>query len=225
MRQFALILLGAITALLASVSVADTETAGVLEDPLVKANVNIYDKVSKQRGAKLFVNYCMGCHSLEYQRYGRLGEDLGIPEDIVLENLNFVSDRIGDTMQNAMDKKDAAEWFGATPPDLTMVARLRSPDWLYSYLIGFYEDASRPYGYNNKIFPLVGMPHVLADLEEELGDEKFREAMLDLTNFLVYTAEPIQETRRKIGFGVLFFLLILLIPAYLLKREYWKDVK
>lgn len=225
MRQFALILLGAITALLASVSVADTETAGVLEDPLVKANVNIHDKVSKQRGAKLFVNYCMGCHSLEYQRYGRLGEDLGIPEDIVLENLNFVSDRIGDTMQNAMDKKDAAEWFGATPPDLTMVARLRSPDWLYSYLIGFYEDASRPYGYNNKIFPLVGMPHVLADLEEELGDEKFREAMLDLTNFLVYTAEPIQETRRKIGFGVLFFLLILLIPAYLLKREYWKDVK
>ncbi|SRR5690625_11873 len=225
MRQFALILLGAITALLASVSVADTETAGVLEDPLVKANVNIYDKVSKQRGAKLFVNYCMGCHSLQYQRYGRLGEDLGIPEDIVLENLNFVSDRIGDTMQNAMDKKDAAEWFGATPPDLTMVARLRSPDWLYSYLIGFYEDASRPYGYNNKIFPLVGMPHVLADLEEELGDEKFREAMLDLTNFLVYTAEPIQETRRKIGFGVLFFLLILLIPAYLLKREYWKDVK
>lgn len=225
MRQFALILLGAITALLASVSVADTETAGVLEDPLVKANVNIHDKVSKQRGAKLFVNYCMGCHSLQYQRYGRLGEDLGIPEDIVLENLNFVSDRIGDTMQNAMDKKDAAEWFGATPPDLTMVARLRSPDWLYSYLIGFYEDASRPYGYNNKIFPLVGMPHVLADLEEELGDEKFREAMLDLTNFLVYTAEPIQETRRKIGFGVLFFLLILLIPAYLLKREYWKDVK
>jgi len=225
MRQFALILLGAITALLASVSVADTETAGVLDDPLVKANVNIHDQVSKQRGAKLFVNYCMGCHSLQYQRYGRLGEDLGIPEDLVLENLNFVSDRIGDTMQNAMDKTDAAEWFGATPPDLTMVARLRSPDWLYSYLIGFYEDASRPYGYNNKIFPLVGMPHVLADLEEELGDETFREAMLDLTNFLVYTAEPVQETRRKIGFGVLFFLLILLIPAYLLKREYWKDVK
>lgn len=225
MRQFALTLLGVITALLASVSVAETETAGVLDEPLVKANVNIHDQVAKQRGAQLFVNYCMGCHSLQYQRYGRMGEDLGISEDIVLENLNFVSDRIGDTMQNAMDRKDAAEWFGAAPPDLTMMARLRSPDWLYSYLIGFYEDESRPYGYNNKIFPLVGMPHVMADLEEELGEEKFREAMLDLTSFLVYTAEPVQETRRKIGFGVLFFLLILLIPAYLLKREYWKDVK
>lgn len=224
MRQFALVLLGAIAVLFTSVSTA-TETAGVLENPLVKANVNIHDQVSKQRGAQLFVNYCMGCHSLQYQRYGRMGEDLGIPEDIVLKNLNFVSDRIGDTMHNAMDKKDAAEWFGATPPDLTMMARLRSPDWLYSYLIGFYEDASRPYGYNNKIFPLVGMPHVLADLEAELGEEKFKEAMLDLTSFLVYTAEPVQETRRKIGFGVLLFLLILLVPAYLLKREYWKDVK
>lgn len=224
MRQFALVLLGAVAVLFTSVSTA-TETAGVLENPLVKANVNIHDQVSKQRGAQLFVNYCMGCHSLQYQRYGRLGDDLGIPEDIVLKNLNFVSDRIGDTMQNAMDKKDAAEWFGATPPDLTMMARLRSPDWLYSYLIGFYEDASRPYGYNNKIFPLVGMPHVLADMEAELGEEKFKEAMLDLTSFLVYTAEPVQETRRKIGFGVLLFLLILLVPAYLLKREYWKDVK
>lgn len=224
MRQFALVLLGAVAVLFTSVSTA-TETAGVLENPLVKANVNIHDQVSKQRGAQLFVNYCMGCHSLQYQRYGRMGDDLGIPEDIVLKNLNFVSDRIGDTMQNAMDKKDAAEWFGATPPDLTMMARLRSPDWLYSYLIGFYEDASRPYGYNNKIFPLVGMPHVLADMEAELGEEKFKEAMLDLTSFLVYTAEPVQETRRKIGFGVLLFLLILLVPAYLLKREYWKDVK
>src|SRR5690625_2969195 len=109
MRQFALILLGAITALLASVSVGDTETAGWLEDPLVRANVNIYDKGSKQRGAKLFVNYCMGCHSLQYQRYGRLGEDLCIPEDIVLENLNFVSDRVGDTMQNAVDKQEACD--------------------------------------------------------------------------------------------------------------------
>lgn len=224
MRQFALVLLGAVAVLFTSVSTA-TETAGVLENPLVKANVNIHDQVSKQRGAQLFVNYCMGCHSLQYQRYGRMGDDLGIPEDIVLKNLNFVSDRIGDTMQNAMDKKDAAEWFGATPPDLTMMARLRSPDWLYSYLIGFYEDASRPYGYNNKIFPLVGMPHVLADMEAELGEEKFKEAMLDLTSFLAYTAEPVQETRRKIGFGVLLFLLILLVPAYLLKREYWKDVK
>ncbi len=222
MRQLMLILMGLMATLFASVSVAADDASA---NAIVKADVNIHDKVSKQRGAKLFVNYCMGCHSLQYQRYGRMGEDLGIPEEVVLENLNFVSDRIGDTMRNAMDKDDAAEWFGATPPDLTMVARLRTPDWLYSYLIGFYEDESRPYGYNNKVFPLVGMPHVLADLEEELGEEKFKEAMLDLTNFLVYTSEPIQETRRKIGFGVLFFLLILLIPAYLLKREYWKDVK
>lgn len=225
MKKLALLLVGASLALFTSVTMASDNSDSVLGDPLVKAKIDIHDDISKQRGAKIFVNYCMACHSLEHQRYGRMGEDLQIPEDVVLENLNFVTDRIGDTMDNAMSKDDAEQWFGATPPDLTMVARLRTPDWLYSYLIGFYKDDSRPFGYNNKIFPSVGMPHVLADFEEELGREDFKEAMLDLTNFLVYTAEPVQTDRRKIGVYVLIFLAILLIPAYLLKREYWNDVK
>lgn len=220
MRKLALVLLGTIAALTASVGMADAD-----KNHMHKAKVDIADNVSQQRGAQIFVNNCMGCHSLEHLRYGRLGEDLGIPEDLVQENLNFVSEQIGDTMVIAMPSKAAEEWFGATPPDLSLVARLRTPDWLYSYLVGFYEDDSRPYGYNNHIFPLVGMPHVLAGMEEELGEEEFREAMLDLTNFLVYAAEPIQKRRKELGVYVLLFLAILLIPTYLLKREYWQDVK
>ncbi|KAF0807993.1 ubiquinol-cytochrome c reductase cytochrome c1 subunit [Alcanivorax xiamenensis] len=189
-----------------------------------KAPVNLQDKVSLQNGAKLFVNYCMGCHSLEYLRYGRMADDLGIPDELVLKYMNFTSDKIGDQMRNAMDKDDAKQWFGTAPPDLTLEARLRDPDWLYSYLIGFYEDESRPFGYNNKVFPNVGMPHVMAGMQEALDEEEFKAAMGDITNFLTYAAEPIAPTRERIGVYVLVFLAILLVPAYLLKKEYWKDV-
>ncbi len=189
-----------------------------------KAPVNLQDKVSLQNGAKLFVNYCMGCHSLEYLRYGRMADDLGIPDELVLKYMNFTSDKIGDPMQNAMDKDDAKKWFGTAPPDLTLEARLRDPDWLYSYLIGFYEDESRPFGYNNKVFPNVGMPHVMAGMQGAVDEEEFKAAMGDITNFLTYAAEPIAPTRERIGVYVLVFLAILLVPAYLLKKEYWKDV-
>ena len=189
-----------------------------------KAPVNLQDKVSLQNGAKLFVNYCMGCHSLEYLRYGRMADDLGIPDELVLKYMNFTSDKIGDPMQNAIDKDDAKKWFGTAPPDLTLEARLRDSDWLYSYLIGFYEDESRPFGYNNKVFPNVGMPHVMAGMQEAVDEEEFKAAMGDITNFLTYAAEPIAPTRERIGVYVLVFLAILLVPAYLLKKEYWKDV-
>lgn len=199
--------------------------AGGYNEHVERAPVNLKDKASMQRGAQLFMNYCMGCHSLEYERYVRVGTGLNIPEDLVLEHLNFTSDRIGDTMHIAMPKDEAAAWFGAAPPDLTNTARLRTPDWVYSYLINFYEDEEQPYGYNNRVFENVGMPHVMAAVEEELGEEEFRRAMLDITNFLTYVGEPVRVQAERIGVYVLAFLFLLWIPAYLLKKEYWKDVE
>ncbi|WP_111657284.1 cytochrome c1 [Isoalcanivorax indicus] len=198
--------------------------AGGYNEHVESAPVNLKDKASMQRGAQLFVNYCMGCHSLQYERYSRLASGLDIPEELVLEHLNFTTDQIGDTMQIAMPKDEAAAWFGAPPPDLTNVARLRTADWVYSYLINFYEDADQPYGFNNRVFENVGMPHVMAAMEEELGEEDFRRAMLDLTNFLAYIGEPVRVDAERIGVYVLVFLFLLWIPAYLLKKEYWKDV-
>lgn len=191
---------------------------------LMKAPVNLQDTASLQRGAKLFVNYCMGCHSLKYVRYERLGEDLKIPEDLVLKYLYFSGGKIGDRMVNGMTEADGKAWFGNAPPDLSLETRARSPDWVYSYLLGFYKDESRPYGYNNKVFPKVGMPDVLAPMKQQLGDKKFEKAVGDLTNFLTYAAEPIARTRQHIGVYVLVFLFILFVPLYLLKKEYWKDV-
>src|SRR5690554_875830 len=198
--------------------------ASAPNEHVVSAPINLKDRVSLQNGAKLFTNYCMGCHSLKYLRYERMSEDLGIPADLVMENLNFTSERIGDTMTNAMDSKQAEQWFGAAPPDLTLTARLRGSDWLYSYLVSFYADEERPYGYNNHVFPSVGMPHVMAAMEQELGEEKFQSEMADLTNFLTYAAEPMRLERESLGIKVLLFLFILFWPAYFLKREYWKDV-
>jgi len=198
--------------------------ASAPNEHVVSAPINLKDRVSLQNGAKLFTNYCMGCHSLKYLRYERMSEDLGIPADLVMENLNFTSERIGDTMTNAMDSKQAEQWFGAAPPDLTLTARLRGSDWLYSYLVSFYADEERPYGYNNHVFPSVGMPHVMAAMEQELGEEKFQSEMADLANFLTYVAEPMRLERESLGIKVLLFLFILFWPAYFLKREYWKDV-
>lgn len=198
--------------------------AGGTNEYVVDAPINLKDRVSLQNGAKLFTNYCMGCHSLKYLRYERMAEDLGIPPDLVMEKLNFTTDRIGDQMTNAMDPKVAEQWFGAAPPDLTLTARLRTPDWLYSYLVSFYADDQRPYGYNNHVFPSVGMPHVMATMEQELGEDKFKSEMADLTNFLTYAAEPARLERESLGVKVLIFLFILFWPAYFLKKEYWKDV-
>lgn len=137
-------------------------TAGVhLED----MKPDLHDQASLQRGAKNFANYCMGCHSLKFARYNRVARDLGIPEKLMEENLIFNGAKIGSLMEIAMRPVDSKKWFGATPPDLTLVARVRGEDWLYTYLKSFYADTSRPWGVNNTVFKDVGMPHVLADLQ------------------------------------------------------------
>lgn len=215
MRKWAILLLSVLLPL--SVSASE----GIV---LTKAPINLQDKASLQNGAKLFVNYCMGCHSMKYLRYGRLASDLEINPELVQENLIFTDAKIGDSMNNSMHEEDAKGWFGNPPPDLTYASRHRSPDWIYSYLLSFYDDVSRPFGSNNKVFPNVGMPDVLYNLRHELDEDEYLQNVADLTNFLAYAAEPIRQDSEKLGVKVLIFLLILLIPAYLMKREFWKDV-
>ncbi|WP_226665801.1 ubiquinol-cytochrome c reductase [Microbulbifer aggregans] len=226
-------------------------------------NIDLNDKPSLQRGAKYFVNYCMGCHSANFSRWERVATDLDIPNELMLQNLVLGDDKIGDLMEISMKPDDSKTWFGATPPDLTLVARARSPEWLYTYLRSFYKDESRPTGVNNKVFPNVGMPHVLMELQglpecapgpkrdhghvvrDEMGnpimdagcgslqvnkvkgsmtDVEYDQAVFDLVNFMEYIAEPMAETRKRIGFYVLAFILVFFIFAWLLNREYWKDI-
>ena len=228
-------------------------------------SVNHRDKASLQSGAATYMNYCMGCHSLQYSRYNRVAEDLGIPEDLLQANLMFdPALKTGALMHSAMNERNAKVWFGAAPPDLTLISRARQPEWLYTYLRTFYKDDSRPYGVNNKVFKDVGMPHVLLELqgmqecamgpvkahnggvkrdpltgtdilEEPCGQfkiaepglltpEEFDVAMYDLVNFLAYTSEPMVADRHRIGMFTLLFIALFTVFAWLLNREYWKDV-
>jgi len=221
--------------------------------PLEDANIDLADQASLQNGAKYFVNYCMGCHSLEYMRYNRMAADLGIDEVDLRQNLIFTGVKPGDLMTNAMRPQDGEKWFGTAVPDLTLVTRWRSPDWLYTYLKTFYADPSRPYGVNNLVFPEVGMPHVLSGLQgiqqpvfeehqTEGGEtvkkvvgvspatggsmslEEYDTLVRDLTAFLTYAGEPMKLERQRLGVYVLLFLGVFFILAYALKKEYWKDV-
>lgn len=212
------------------------------------ADVDLNDNASLQRGAKYFVNYCLSCHSAKYQRFNRTARDLGLNEEDVKANLMFGTDKIGDTMTIAMKAEDAAEWFGTAPPDLSVIARARGVDWLYTYLRSFYIDESRPFGVNNVVFPDVGMPHVMWELQGmqkavfhekdgnkvfekfeqvspgSMSPEEFDTAMRDLTAFLSYIGEPIQMERKRIGVWVLLFIAVFFVLSYFLKKEYWKDV-
>jgi ubiquinol-cytochrome c reductase cytochrome c1 subunit len=219
---------------------------------LQHANVDVANTASLQRGARNFVNYCLGCHSARYVRYNRLQKDLQLTEGQVTQNLMFTGERIFDTMQNAMLADDAKRWFGNPPPDLSLIARSRGPDYLYTFLKSFYLDPSRPTGVNNRVLPGAAMPHVLWQLQglqravyegEVKGEkvptkfEKFelvqKGAMTpeeydgfvrDTVTFLTYIGEPMQLERQTIGFRVLVFLLVFFMFAYFLKQEYWKDV-
>lgn len=234
---------------------------GAQLDPV---HIDLHDKPSLQRGARLFVNYCLSCHSAAHMRYSRVAEDLGIPPDLAKQNLVFAGDKVTDLMKIAMLPEDAKDWFGTAPPDLTLIARAREPRWIYTYLRSFYRDDQAPKGWNNLVFPNVAMPHVLYELQgiqrpvfttktetirvEQNGKrvektverrvfDKFvlerpgtrspadyDKDMRDLTNFLVYLGEPVKLERYRIGVYVLLFLLVFFVFAYLLKKEYWKDV-
>ena len=223
-----------------------------------KAPVNITDQASLQNGAKLFVNYCLNCHSAAFMRFNRL-KDIGLTDQQIKDNLLFTTDKIGETMKSAIDPKQASEWFGANPPDLTVIARSRAgsggsgADYLYTFLRTFYRDDTKATGWNNLVFPNVGMPHVLWQLQGERGavfeqreshgqteqvfkgweqispgsmtPQQYDQAVGDLVNYLQWMGEPAQNTRVRIGVWVLLFLAGFTFIAWRLNAAFWKDVK
>jgi ubiquinol-cytochrome c reductase cytochrome c1 subunit len=210
---------------------------------LDKANIDPTNKQSLQRGARIFVNYCLSCHSAALMRYERIGNDLGVDEKLVSENLMFTGGKVGELMTVATAADDAKEWFGTVPPDLTVIARARGVDWLYTYMRSFYQDDSRHIGTNNLVFPDVqgiqeavlttekdhdGVEHKAVKLElVEPGlqtPKEFDRTVRDLVNFLDYMGEPAKYERRQLGTKVILFLLVFLVLAILLKKEYWKDI-
>jgi ubiquinol-cytochrome c reductase cytochrome c1 subunit len=205
----------------------------------MEANVDIANTVSLQNGARLFVNYCVSCHSAEYMRYNRMAEDLDLSFDVVEKNLMFASDKIGDTMTIAMKPDEAEQWFGVRPPDLSVIARSKGVNYLYSFLNGFYLDSSRPTGVNNVYYPNTAMPHVLWELQGfkekhdgthqvssggEMTTIQYEQATRDLVAFLDYVGEPAKLVRYRIGFWVIAFLLVLFVVTCMVKKEYWKDI-
>jgi ubiquinol-cytochrome c reductase cytochrome c1 subunit len=213
---------------------------------LQSASINIRDTAAVQRGAKWFVNYCFSCHNASYMRYNRLAEDLGLDEEQVMKNLVFAGVKIGETMDIAMREGDAEAWLGKAPPDLSLIARSRSADWLYTYLLTFYQDESG--GWNNQVLPNASMPHVLWQLQgvqkpvyatheghesiERLelvepglqSPEEYRKTARDLVTFMDYLSEPTKLKRKNVGVWVLLFLALFAMVSYLLKAEYWRDV-
>lgn len=219
-----------------------------------KVSITLENKASLQRGAKYFVNYCLSCHPAKHSRYKRVADDLGISEDFMKKNLIFTGQKFGDLMTVSMTREDAKKWFlGIDPPDLSTHVRAIGPQSVYEFLQTFYMDDTRPFGVNNLYLPNTAMPHVLADLqglqkavyrdesyEHEaqhkeferfeqvqpglLSEKEYRQVVTDIVNFLAYLSEPAQLVRYKIGVGVLFFLAVLGVLTYFLKRNYWKDV-
>lgn len=216
-----------------------------------KAGNEVTNTASLQRGAANFVNYCMGCHSLKYMRFSRMASDLGISEEQLRTNLITTGAKPTDYMVATFPKAEAEAWFGRVPPDLSLVARYRGTDWTYQFLKGFYVDTTRPTGTNNLALEGAAMPAVLSDLEGvkaavfgvgvsehggkvverfetvaagRLKPEEFDAFVRDTVNFLDYAGDPSQVQRRSIGIWVVLFLLVFTVFAWMLKKEYWKDV-
>src|SRR6266436_6547220 len=218
---------------------------------------DVADIPSVQRGARNFVSYCLGCHSLQYERWSRLGEDLGVPPRLLQQDLLPPGDKPAQYILTSMPAADAEAWFGKTPPDLTLMARARGQDYLYQFLKTFYVDPARQTGANNLRLPATAMPHVLSELEGlkravyksvekrsedgrvtteqefdhfeqvvpgRLSTEEYDTFVRDTVNFLDYVGEPSQVARRSLGVWVVLFLLVFTWLAWLMKREYWKDV-
>ena len=219
---------------------------------LDKAPVNVDDQESLQRGAAVFVNYCLNCHSANYMRYNRM-QDFGLTEQQIKDNLLFAAQKPGELMKTAMRPAEAKVWFGATPPDLSVITRSRGADWVYTYLRSFYRDDTRPTGWNNVVFDKVGMPHVLQELQGHLApvmrtetdhegkthqvldhltlvkpgkitQAEYDALVGDLVNYLAWMGEPSQAQRKNIGLAVILFLGLFYVVAFYLKREFWKDI-
>jgi ubiquinol-cytochrome c reductase cytochrome c1 subunit len=246
MTKFAFRLLPVLLAgLFAAAPAAASEGGGLLQ-----AGTDLGDQASLQRGAQLFMNDCSGCHSLQYMRYSRMASDLGLSEDEVMDNLVFTGGRIGDQVHVAMTEAQGTQFFGKMPPDLSLIARVRGADWIYTYLKSFYLDESRPLGWNNKLFPNVSMPNPLWEQQglqqpvygkaEGGGDrpveklllatpgtqtpQQFDQSVRDITAFLEYVGEPAGLKRQSLGVWVVLFLAFFTFLAWLLKTEFWKDV-
>ena len=232
--------------LLFFISLAPTFVFASTDIKLDKAPIDTSDDASLQRGAQSFVNYCLTCHGASYMRYNR-HQDIGLSNQEISERLILTGQKVGDVMFTSMKKSEAEEWFGVAPPDLSVIARSRGADWLYTYLRSFYRDESSSSGWNNLIFDKVAMPHVLYQLQglqtlnvksqdgsevKELNlsvpgllsKEEYDNFAADLVNYIVYLGEPHANYRKKLGVFVLIFLLGMLGLTYLLKREYWRDV-
>ena len=246
MTKFAFRLLPALLAgLFATAPSLAEETAG-----LMHAGTDLGDQASLQRGAQLFMNNCSGCHSLQYLRYSRMASDLGLTEQEVMDNLNFTGGKIGDQVHVALTEDQAKQFFGKMPPDLSLIARVRGTDWIYTYLKSFYLDETRPLGWNNKLFPNASMPNPLWEMQglqqpvygkaEAGGDRpveklvlatpgsqtpaQFDQSVRDITAFLEYAGEPAALKRQSLGVWVVLFLAFFTFLAWLLKKEFWKDV-
>ena len=222
--------------------------------PLQHADTDVSNLASLQRGARNFVNYCLGCHSAKYMRYSQVAEDLALTEDDLRANLMFTGSRIFDPMESAMPADQARQWFGNAPPDLSLIARSRGVDYVYTFLRSFYEDPSRPTGVNNAVLPQTAMPHVLAALqglqrpryETRVGEDGSKVEHLvgldpgapgdmpaaaydsfvrDTVAFLEYVSEPAKAQRKALGVWVVLFLLMFTAFTWFLYKEYWKDVK
>jgi ubiquinol-cytochrome c reductase cytochrome c1 subunit len=220
--------------------------ANAAEEGLEPVNVRVDDIAALQRGSRLFFNYCSGCHSLQYLRYSRIAEDLRLDEKEVASSLVFTGAKIGDKAINHMPAELAAAAFGKAPPDLSLEARAKGPDWIYHYLKSFYLDPTRPVGWNNTVFPNASMPNALWELQglqvAEKGEggeaapklairtpgratpEQYDRAVRDITTFLAYAGEPAALKRQSMGVWVLLYLAFFTFIAWLLKHEYWKDV-
>ena len=209
--------------------------------------IDLGNKASLQRGAQIFFNNCSGCHTLQYHRYSKLVNDLSISEAMVKSNLILTTQKggeptkLGSTITNSINHDSIKEAFGVVPPDLTLTARSRGPEWIYTFLTSFYEDESRPMGVNNILYPNVNMPHVLwykeglktydennqltLKVDGQLSQKEYEQEITDLVNFLTYVSEPAQLERYTIGFWVMIFLVFFAFITYLLKIEYWRDIK
>ena len=188
------------------------------------ANNDVSDNGSLQRGARNFFNYCAGCHSLKYMRYNQMAEDLDIEESQLIENMMFTQAATQDPITTSMLPSDGDRWFGKSPPDLSLIIRSRSADYVYNFLRGFTIDKYSPTGTDNQVLPGTSMPNILWLVKEQLSHEEFDQFALDIVNFLDYVAEPIQLKRKNIGVWVILFLLIFLIFSYLLYKDIWKEV-